>query len=66
VPEYVLDDIRIFRYRERMRISYSQIVGQLVPEPNEELEKAFLIWSLDDERAKLEAARHNFNQSHHS
>lgn len=47
-----------FRYRERFGLSYEQALQ----EPNEEIERAFLIWSLDAARANLESKRQEFQQ----
>jgi hypothetical protein len=47
----------LFLYRERLGLSYEQAVD----EPNEEVERAFVIWSLKQQHDTLEAARRNIN-----
>ncbi len=49
--------VKLFRYRERFNLSYADAIN----EPNEEIEQAFVIWSLDAQRAKLETALHKHN-----
>jgi hypothetical protein len=39
----------LFRYREAFHLSYEEVLN----EPNEEIERAFLIWEKDRLRAKL-------------
>jgi hypothetical protein len=43
----------MFRYMERMHLSYAQALNT----PWSEINRAFYIWSLDSERAKLETER---------
>jgi hypothetical protein len=45
-----VDEVNFFRYRERFHLS----AVELNDEPLEDIKRAFLIWSLDSERAKFE------------
>jgi hypothetical protein len=45
----VLEAVQLFRYREKMGLTYYEALK----EPYEEIERAFLIWELDNVRAKL-------------
>ena len=53
VSDDVLLEVNLFRYRERMHLSYEQLMS----EPFEEIQRAFVIWAHDAERDKLEVAR---------
>jgi len=53
VPASVQDDLLIFRYQQEFNLSYNDVLR----EPEEALERAILIWSLYDERDKLEEKR---------
>jgi hypothetical protein len=44
----------LFRYQERMKISYKEAATT----PWQEIQRAFYIWSLDYDRDKLETERH--------
>lgn len=46
-------DIAVFRYMERLHLSYQQALET----PWAEIERALFIWSLDGDRDKLEVER---------
>lgn len=46
----------LLRYQERFHLSYEQVVN----EPWEAIERAHFVWSLEEERANLEAKRQEF------
>jgi hypothetical protein len=48
-------EVAFFRYREHFHLSFNEAMD----EPIEEIERAILIWSLDDKRVKLESERQN-------
>jgi hypothetical protein len=50
-------EVAFFRYREHFHLSFMDAIE----EPVEEIERAILIWSLDDKRGKLESERQNNN-----
>lgn len=54
VPPDIARDIKLFRYRQAFGLSYADAIN----EPNEEIERAFVIWSLDAQRDKLKAKLH--------
>lgn len=49
----------LFRYQERMHISYREAVAT----PWAEIERADFIWGLESRRDKLEEKRQRFTQS---
>jgi hypothetical protein len=44
--------VKLLRYRTRLGLSYQEAIN----EPNEAIEHAFVIWSLEDARAKFKEA----------
>lgn len=50
-------EVAFFRYREKFHLSYEEAMN----EPQEEIERAILIWQLDNERVKLEKERQKNN-----
>lgn len=57
VDAQTIRDVKLFTYREALGLTYEQALN----EPNEEIERAFVIWSLKRERDKLEAAKRTNN-----
>ncbi|GAA1073964.1 hypothetical protein GCM10009648_07410 [Tsukamurella spumae] len=55
MPLRIAEEIKVFRYREKFRMSYNE----LLHEPAAEIRKAMLVWSLDSERDKLESRKAN-------
>jgi hypothetical protein len=53
IPEEIINEVFAFRYRERFHLSAVEFEN----EPWEAVYQAQLIWSLDDERVKLENIR---------
>jgi hypothetical protein len=49
-------EVMLFRYQERMHLSYEQAAIQT---PWAEIERAFYIWSLDKERADIDEKRNS-------
>jgi hypothetical protein len=47
-------ELMVFRYQERMRLSYHQAA---IETPWSEIERAFFIWSLDAEKADVDEKR---------
>ncbi len=50
-----MNDIRLFRYMERMHLTYEQAMS----EPVEVINRAFFIWSLDSKRDNLKSGSNN-------
>jgi hypothetical protein len=57
VPAWVISELALFRYQQKMHLTFEQATGSPPADPVEEFYKAHTIWSLDAERAKLEEAR---------
>jgi hypothetical protein len=47
-------EVMLFRYQERMNISYTQAA---IETPWAEIERAFFVWCLDAERAEIDDKR---------
>lgn len=57
----VIRDVNFHRYRERMHLSYADALQ----EPSEAVERAFVIWSLESARAKLDIEESKIEAQQH-